>query len=285
MGWLGTQRLDRELEADCTVDSACLRDENHAVRSADFGEAGCPVNAVIVQLDAAPSRATSLSAPLIQSLLVLLRETVMDAGKTDQSDPKPQAQWVKTEWRDLDGNPTFPDHLIASTAKRRFDEREDRELSVYVLAGPRSVMMIERKLYRVHELQVHGWRRRGQLVAEMEGWREHEAEWFSAMRGLKMTVRSSDTFGRVDEADYTITTAAFERLLVTTVDHKRQREKKTHLYEGTLDIRERWRSTLQRQKASITEKGINAVILPLFLAIVSALLTLWITGQLGSPNP
>ena len=209
----------------------------------------------------------------------------MNADKTDQSDSKPHAQWVKTEWRDLDGNPTFPDHLIASTAKRRLEEREDRELSVHVLAGPRSVMMIERKLYRVHKLQVHGWRRRGQLVAEMEGWREHEADWFSAMQGLKMSVRTSDTFGRVDEADYTITKASFERMIVTILDHKRKKEKQVQLYEGTLGIRERWRSTLQRQKASITEKGINAVILPLFLAIASALLTLWITGQLGSPNP
>ena len=95
------------------------------------------------------------------------------------------------EHRDADGNPTLPEELIAGTFLRRYEEvPEGTEIKVLVLAGykPKALMMVERKIYRIHRLSVKGWRRKEQIAIEMDGWRQHEADWFNAMRGVQLEV-------------------------------------------------------------------------------------------------
>ena len=107
---------------------------------------------------------------------------------------EPQGEWVAVEHRDADGNPTLPRELIAGTYRRRFDDVPDgTEIRVHVLAGykPTALMLVERKIYEIRRMPVRGWRRIGQIAVEMEGWREHEGAWFTAMRGVRLEISTS----------------------------------------------------------------------------------------------
>ena len=114
------------------------------------------------------------------------------AGKRVNTGPQePQFEWVMVEHRDADGNPTLPRELIAGTYRRRFEDVPcGTEVRVHVLAGykPNALMMVEQKIYEIHRMLVGGWRRIGQIAVEMEGWREHEGDWFKAMRGARLEI-------------------------------------------------------------------------------------------------
>ena len=192
---------------------------------------------------------------------------------------KPQGEWIRVEHRDADGNPTLPKELIAGTFLRRYEEvPEGSEIKVMVLAGykPNALMMVERKIYEVHRLLVKGWRRRGQIAIEMDGWRQHEAEWFKAMRGVRLEVSDPGLPGPHNEkAHYIVSESSFHRKIVTSVD---ERGSKTEVQkcEGTVDITETWRSAWQRQAAEVLNMGFKYLLLPVLSALLAGLAVWWI---------
>ena len=105
------------------------------------------------------------------------KDSALNPAPTDQSatsSNKPQFEWVKVEHRDSDGNPTFPKELIQSTYRRRFSEADQASpLRALALTGykPEPLLLVERKIYQVRDLTVLGWRRRGQIEFELDGWR------------------------------------------------------------------------------------------------------------------
>ena len=208
------------------------------------------------------------------------------ATKTGSDAQKPQYAWVPIEHRDADGNPTFPKDLIAGTYQRRFGEvPQDTEIKVHVLAGYKpSLMMVERKIYEIRRLSVRGWRRSGQIAVEMEGWRNHEADWFNAMRGVRVNISDPGLPGpHNEESDYIISESSFGQKIVKLVDEN-GRNTEVRLYEGTLDITETWKSAWRRQAAEVLSMGLKLLIVPLSVALGAGLMLLWLGGLPGSGN-
>ncbi len=141
---------------------------------------------------------------------------------------------------------------------------------------PKPLLLVERKIYEVHLLTVRGWRRTGRIAVELPHSRSYEADWFSAMRGAKLDI--SDTgVGQpnLDRAEYTITRSYFdEKLVIVPVGHRGNSE--VPLFEGALDITETWRSVWQRQCAKVLSMGFKHFLLPLLIAVLAALLGLWL---------
>ena len=209
------------------------------------------------------------------------------ATNTGSDAQKPQYAWVSLEYRDADGNPTFPKDLIAGTYQRRFGEvPQDTEIKVHVLAGykPKPLMLVERKIYRIQRLSVRGWRRSGQIAVEMEGWRNHEADWFNAMRGVRVTISEPGLPGpHNEESDYIISESSFDQKIVKLVDESSSNTE-VRLYEGTLDITETWKSAWRRQAAEVLSMGLKLLIVPLSVALGAGLMLLWLGGLSGSEN-
>ena len=183
------------------------------------------------------------------------------------------------EHRDSDGNPTLPTELIAGTYRRRFEEVPDgTEIRVHVMAGykPKALMMVERKIYEIHRMSVRGWRRSGQLAVEMDGWRKHEADWFTAMRGARLEVSDPGPPGSHNEkSEYIIAKTSFRRKILKSVTQD-GKHSELELYEGTLDISEFWTSAWRRQAAEVLNMGFKYLLLPL-LAALAAGLAVWLS--------
>ena len=198
---------------------------------------------------------------------------------TGTESQKPQFEWVAVEHRDADGNPTFPKDLIAGTYRRRYEEvPQGSEIKAHVLAGykPKPLMLVERKIYKIHRLSFRGWRRSGQITVEVEGWRHHEADWFNAMRGVRLQVSDPALPGTYNEdSDYIVSESSFNRKIVTAPDNQGN-PTKIHLHEGTLKITETWKSAWRRQGAEIINLGFKWFFFPLLVAIVAGLVFLWI---------
>ena len=206
--------------------------------------------------------------------------TAARQASTD-STPQPRYEWVQVEHRDGDGNPTLPRGLIASTYRRRYEEvPSDAKIEVHVRAGhkPKPLLMVERKIYEIHRLSVRGWRRSGQLAVEVEDWRYHEADWFKAMRGARLEISDPGLPGpHNEESKYVILKSSFERKIVKSLD-ERGNDTEVRLHEGTLDIRETWKSVWRRQSVEVLSTGFKLLLLPLFAALGSGLTLLWL-GQ------
>ena len=190
---------------------------------------------------------------------------------------EPQYSWITFEHRDADGNPTLPKHLIAGTYRRRYEEvPEGSEIKVLVLAGYKpKLMMVERKIYEIHRLSFRGWRRRGQITVEVDGWRYHEADWFNVMRGVGLQVSEAIPGTHNEGSDYIVSESSFKRKIVTAPDDK-GRPTESHLHEGILKITETWKSAWRRQGAEVINLGFKWFFFPLLVAIVAGLVFLWI---------
>ena len=179
----------------------------------------------------------------------------------------------------------FPREVIASTYLRRYEEVPDNtEIKVLVLVDykPKALMLVERKIYEIHRLAVHGWRRSGQIVVEMDGWRQHEANWFDAMRGAKLEIPDPNLpRSQQQPPNYVISETAFQRKIVTLVGEDGG---KTELqtYEGTLDITETWKSAWRRQAAEVLNMGFKYFLLPVVSALVAGVAVWWIVRP---PDP
>lgn len=162
-------------------------------------------------------------------------------GETKAGSGSRKPQWVTVEHRDSDGHPTFPKTLIAGTYHRKFgDVPQGSKLKIHVLAGykPKPVMMIERKIYEIHRLSLRGWRRSGQIAVEMDSWRHHEADWFKAMRGVRLRISDPGLPGpHNEESDYLVSKTSFDRKVVSLLDDEAGKTD-IQLHEGTLDITE-----------------------------------------------
>lgn len=213
----------------------------------------------------------------------------LKSAKTDQhgtgdivrrsNSHSPQYAWVTVEHRDSDGNPTFPKELIESTYQRRYNEvPSDSAIRVHVLAGykPNPLMMVERKIYEIHRISIEGWRRKGQITVEIEGWRNHESDWFTAMRGAKLEISDPGLPGPHNEkSNFVVSQSSFSRKIVKFVAENGGRTE-SRLFEGKLDIIEIWRSAWRRQWVDILSFGIKLLIVPLLVALGAGLTLLWV---------
>ena len=216
--------------------------------------------------------------------------TATDRANTGSAPNKPQYGWVQVEYRDAEGNPTLPRELIESTYRRRYEEVAiGTKISVHVLAGykPKPLMMVEQKLYEIHRLSVRGWRRSGQISAEVEAWRHYEADWFNAMRGAALRISDPGLPGpHNEEVDYAVSETSFARKIVTSVNESGGKTE-IQLHEGTLHISETWKSTWRRQRAAILNLGFKLLLIPLLVALGAGLALLWVSRSptLGGNEP
>ena len=191
--------------------------------------------------------------------------------------------WALLEFRDSDGNPMLPRRLIATTHHRRYGEvPAGTEIEVRVETGykPRPLLSVERKLYEVHRLFVHGWRRNGQVAVEVDGWRRHEAEWFDAMRGGRLVISDPGAPGsHSEESEYVILATAFGQKTVRSQDEQGN-EIDILLLEAKLDIRETWKSAWRRQGAEVLSMGFKQLLLPMVVSVIAGVTTsLWVRRQ------
>lgn len=157
-------------------------------------------------------------------------------------------------------------------------------IRVHVLAGykPKALMLVERKIYEIHRMSVRGWRRIGQIAVEMEGWREHERDWFKAMRGARLEISDPGLPGPHNEkTKYIVSETSFHRKIANAIAQDGQHSE-LKLYEGTLDISETWKSAWQRQATEVLNMGFKYLLLPL-LAALAAGLAVWLIDR--SPSP
>ena len=138
-------------------------------------------------------------------------------------------------------------------------------------------MLVERKIYEVHRISVRGWRRSGQLVVEMEGWRQHEADWFKAMQGASLEISDPDFPGAQGQiANYIVSATTFQRKLLTVRGDNGSTEHS--IFEGRLDITETWRSIWRKQAAEVINMGFKNFLLPVISALLSGLLVWWMVS-------
>ena len=215
---------------------------------------------------------TSLAIALILATGITIWSTVSFSQER-------RYELVAIEHRDADGNRIFPRQLIESTYPRRYTEVPDgTKISILVLTGyvPKHLMLVERKIYEVHRLSVRGWRRSGQIVVEMEGWRQHEADWFKAMHGVSLEISDPDFPGALSQkSDYIVSGTVFLRKNVTVVGDNGSTEHP--MFEGRLDITETWKSAWRRQGAEVINMSIKDFLLPLFTALASGLIVWFVT--------
>ena len=211
--------------------------------------------------------------------------TSTDAQRPQSQGPK--YEWVTLEHRDAAGNLALPNKMIAGTYARRYREvPKGTEIKVYVLAGykPKPLMLVERKIYRIQRLSVRGWRRSGQIAVEVEGWRNYEADWFDAMRGVRVNISDPGLPGpHNEESDYIISESSFGRKIVKLVEEN-SGNTEVQLFEGTLDITETWKSAWRRQAAEVLSMGFKLLIVPLSVALGAGLMLLWLGGSPGSED-
>lgn len=211
-------------------------------------------------------------------------EQSSDTGQAETASEanKPQGEWVAVEHRDPDGNPTFPKELIAGTYARQCqDVPHGTEIKVLVLAGykPNALLLVERKIYEIHRLAIRGWRRTGQITLEMDAWRQHESDWFNAMRGVRLEVSDPGLPGPHNEkSQYIVTESSFHRKIVNLLGENGNKTE-VRMYEGTLDISETWKSAWQRQAAEVLNMGFKYLLLPLLSALVAGLAVWWIIDR------
>ena len=201
-------------------------------------------------------------------------------GGADKPNPdgelnKPQYGWVAIEHRDADGNPMLPKDMMTSTYRRLHSEvPSGAEIRVLVLQGykPKPLMLVERKIYEVHRVSVQGWRRRGRITVEVDGWRHHEADWFNAMGGVRLQM--SDPTGlpglRSEGSDYIVSDSSFGPKVVVQFD-KRGGKTEVKLHEGKLDIVETWGSAWRRHKAELLSVGWKIIFAPLLVTLGAGL--------------
>ena len=210
-----------------------------------------------------------------------------ETATPNQASEKPQYEWVKVEHRDAAGNPTFPKELIASTYARRYGEvPEGTELKIHVLAGykPKPLMLVERKIYQIQRLSVRGWRRLGQIAVELEDWRHYEADWFNAMQGVRVNISDPALPGpHNEESYYIISASSFDRKIMKLVDDNGTNTE-VRLFEGTLDIKETWKSAWRRQASEVISWGFKSLIIPLSIALGAGLMLLWLGRSPGSED-
>ena len=202
-----------------------------------------------------------------------------DQTNSSRETQNTQLEWVKIEYRDADGNPTLPLKLIASTYNRRYSEvPTGSEIKVHVLAGykPNALMMVERKIYEIQQLLVRGWRRSGQVVVEVDGGRHHEGDWFKAILHAQLQISDPGLSGPHNvESDYIVSQSSFDRKIVMVLDEKGN-ETKVSLYEGTLKIKETWKSAWRRQGTEVLNLGLKLLFIPLLVALGAGLTLLWV---------
>ena len=205
-----------------------------------------------------------------------------DAGPEGQ---KPQYGWIAVEHRDTDGNPTLPRNLLESTYPRRYEEvPPDTKLEAHVLAGykPKALMMVERKIYEIQSLSLGGWRRRGLIGVEVDGWRGHEADWFNAMQGVKLEISDPGRPGPHNEkTQYRVADSSFDRKMVTVIDQAGTTTEH-RLFEGTLSITETWKSAWRRHGTDVLNLGFKVLFAPLLVALGAGIALLWIDRPMNS---
>ena len=209
------------------------------------------------------------------------------SGRPKNAKEKRNFQWVAVEHRDADGNPTFPRKLIATTMQRRYSEvPPGSEIKVSVLAGytPKALMLVERKIYEIHRQSVRGWRGIGQIAVELDGWRQHEADWFKAMRGARLNISDPGLPGpHNDSSDYVISNSSFEPKLIKLAGANNATTE-VRVFEGTLDISETWRSAVRRRSAEILNLSFKVLIAPLLVALGAGLTLFWVGGLPNSDS-
>ena len=207
--------------------------------------------------------------------------TVPPSGSaTGAPKPKGKFEWVKIEHRDSEGNLTFSESLIHSTHARRYSEVEDRtQLRALVLRGykPHALMLIERKIYKIHRLNVDGWRRRGQINIELDRWRTHEEDWFSAMQGVSVQITNLNRPPKTKGESYRVATTNFEKKNVS-IHHRDGTVKELSMYEGTLDITETWKSAWRRHGAEVIDRTLRYVVLPFSVTLGASVAFIWLQG-------
>ena len=111
---------------------------------------------------------------------------------------------------------------------------------------------------------------------EVDGWRHHEADWFDAMRGVKLRISDPALPGpHNEETDFIVSRTSFDRKVVIVNDENGgQTEQK--LYEGTLDVTETWGSAWRRQRAEMLNLGLKWLFAPLLVALGAGLTLLWV---------
>ena len=184
------------------------------------------------------------------------------------------------EHRDSEGNLTFPESLIRSTHARRYSEVEDRtQVRALVLTGykPHALMLIERKIYEVRRLTLDGWRRRGHIHVELDGWRAHEEDWFLAMQSTNVVITDSGQPRHTKGESYRVTKTNFERKNVS-IHHRDGTVKELPMYGGTLDITETWQSAWRRHGAGVIDRTLRYAVLPFSVAFGAGVAILWIQG-------
>lgn len=119
----------------------------------------------------------------------------------------------------------------------------------------------------------------GGIAVEIDGWRQHEADWFSAMRGVPLEVSDPGWAGpQNDKACYIVSESSFGRKIVTLPREQGGRTE-ARIYEGTLEITETWRSAWQRQAADVLNMGFKYLLLPILSALLAGLAVWWIANS------
>ena len=119
-------------------------------------------------------------------------------------------------------------------------------------------MLVERKIYEIHRLSIQGWRRRGTITVEVDGWRHHEADWFNAMQGVRLEISDPTSLPglRSEGSGYIVSESSFNPKVVVQFD-RRGRKTEVKLHEGKLGITETWGSAWRRHKTEVLSVGWN----------------------------
>ena len=142
---------------------------------------------------------------------------------------------------------------------------------------PHALMLVEQKIYEVRRLTVDGWRRRGQIHVELDGWRAHEEDWFSAMHGINVEITDPDRPRHAKSDNYVVTKTNFEKKKVST-HHRDGTMQEELMYGGALDITETWKSAWRRHGARIIDGALRYVVLPFSVAFGAGVAILWFQG-------
>ena len=119
----------------------------------------------------------------------------------------------------------------------------------------------------------------------MDGWREYEADWFTAMQGVPLEISDPALPGsQNEESQFTVSESSFERKIVTLETEGGGRTE-VKMFQGTLDVAETWRSAWRRQASGVLNMGFKYLLLPAVSAIVGGLFVWWLTRPENSNSP
>lgn len=196
--------------------------------------------------------------------------------EAEPTDPqRPKGEWIKVEAVDEQGRQIIPPELVAATAGIRFNPKEHTDLDLRIFPGmaPQGGLVGQYKIYELSKFSMKGWRIAAKLSVELPPTRGYEEKWFEAFDKRKAVISHPGLPDTVSEEFITrVVESGFHKKEIHRFSTSRTPQRPTKVYEGSLEMRETWKSALLRRKGQAVSYLVTTSVGALIGSLITGLL-------------